>query len=89
MAQIDRLIVSIQGKIISTFSPLDGEVRLRRSNKGNAGRVQIQLGGIWGSVALRDWDIRDGHVLCRQLGYHKAVRVTWYVEAKIKKGERI
>lgn len=65
-----------QEKIILTFFSLDGEVRLRRSNKGNSDRVEIQLGGVWGTVALRHWDIRDAHVLCRQLGYHKAVRVT-------------
>lgn len=67
-----------------TFFPLDGEVRLRRSNKGNADRVEIQLGGIWGTIALMNWDIRDGHVLCRQLGYREAVRVTWYVRRKFK-----
>ena len=57
------------------FFPLDGEVRLHGSNKINEGRVEVKLGGIWGTVSEKDWDIRDGHVVCRQLGYRHAVRV--------------
>ena len=54
---------------------LDGEVRLRGSNEANEGRVEIKLGGVWGTISHRDWDIRDGHVVCRQLGHRRAVRV--------------
>ena len=71
--------------LFSTFFSLDGEIRLRGSNKRNAGRVEIQLGGVWGRVAVKDSDIRDGDVICRQLGYHKAVRMFWYVRRKIEK----
>ncbi|KAJ7374478.1 Neurotrypsin [Desmophyllum pertusum] len=53
----------------------DGEVRLRGSNEIHEGRVEVKLGGIWGTVSEKDWDIRDGHVVCRQLGYRHAVRV--------------
>ena len=59
----------------NTFFSLDGEVRLRGSNETNEGRVEIKLGGIWGTISEKDWDIRDGHVVCRQLGYRQAVRV--------------
>ena len=54
---------------------LDGEVRLRGSGNSNAGRVEVQFGGVWGTVSDREWDIRDGHVVCRQLGYLRAARV--------------
>ena len=57
------------------YLSLDGEVRLRGSNETSAGRVEIRVGGVWGTVSDRGWDIRDGHVVCRQLGYVKAVRV--------------
>lgn len=40
-------------------------------------------------MAVKDWDIRDGDVLCRQLGYHKAVRMMWYVRSKIEKEETV
>ncbi|KAL9954260.1 hypothetical protein ACROYT_G041775 [Oculina patagonica] len=55
----------------------DGDVRLRGSNITNEfeGRVEVKLGGIWGTVSESNWDIRDGHVVCRQLGYRRAVRV--------------
>ncbi|KAL9954251.1 hypothetical protein ACROYT_G041766 [Oculina patagonica] len=54
----------------------DGDVRLRGSNTNEfEGRVEIKLGGVWGTVSEIDWDIRDGHVVCRQLGYRRAVRV--------------
>ena len=54
---------------------VDGEVRLRGSPDNNTGRVEIQVGGVWGTVSDRGWDIKDGHVVCRQLGYLKAVGV--------------
>lgn len=53
----------------------DGEVRLRGSTDANAGRVEVQIGGIWGTVSDIGWDLRSGHVVCRQLGYVKAVQV--------------
>jgi len=60
---------------IYVFFRLDGEVRLHGSNQANEGRVEIKLGGVWGTISYKDWDIRDGHVVCRQLGYRRAVRV--------------
>lgn len=53
----------------------DGEIRLSGSSEVNEGRVEIKLGGIWGTVSDLEWDLREGHVVCRQLGYRQAVRV--------------
>ena len=65
------------------FRFLDGEVRLRGSSEANAGRVEIKIGGVWGTVSDGwGWDIRSGHVVCRQLGYVKAVRVFTYSRSK-------
>ena len=60
---------------ILLFFSLDGEVRLRGLGVTNTGRVEVQFGGVWGTVSDRGWDIRGGHVVCRQLEYLKAVRV--------------
>lgn len=66
--------IASSGDCVSCFS-LDGEVRLRGSNETNAGRVEVQFGGVWGIVSENGWDIRGGHVVCRQLGFLKAARV--------------
>ena len=55
------------------------EVQVRLSGPGNgvsSGRVEIfdpDFG--WGTVCDDSWDIHAGHVVCRQLGFLKAIKV--------------
>ena len=51
-------------------------VRLIGSNNGREGRVEIYDSDVgWGTVCDDSWDIHDGDVVCRILGFRGAKQV--------------
>lgn len=48
------------------------EIRLVGGANPYEGRVEIGLGGAWGTICSNSWDKTDANVICRQLGYATA-----------------
>ena len=53
-------------------------MRLVGGSGPHEGRVEVFHNGVWGTVCHNGWDLQDGMVVCRQLGYGKAVIALMY-----------
>lgn len=50
------------------FLSIPGSIRLQEGRSKLDGRVELYLGGVWGSICSDDWGDEDAAVACRQLG---------------------
>ena len=56
--------------------PKNGALRLVNGDHRYEGRVEFYRDGLWSTICDRKWDINDGEVACRQLGFGPADSVT-------------
>ncbi|XP_022107542.1 deleted in malignant brain tumors 1 protein-like [Acanthaster planci] len=62
-----------------TSAPESMSLRLVHGTAPHSGRVEVYYNGEWGTICgMSGWSMTDGHVICRQLGYTRAVAVKRY-----------
>ena len=58
-----------------THALQNGEVRLVCGESKNKGTVQVYYDGQWGTICDTRWGSSNANVVCRQLGYERALRL--------------
>ena len=54
----------------------NGDVRLTGARRKWMGNIEVYYKGYWGLICDDGWDPRGGDVVCRQLGYKGALKIT-------------
>lgn len=65
----------------------DGSIRLVGGRNPTEGNVEVFYKGRWGSICDDEWDIREAYIVCKMLGYNRAVRATFNSQFGRGRGE--
>ena len=65
----------------------DGSIRLVGGRNSAEGNVEVYYKGRWGSICDDEWDIREAYIVCKMLGYNRAVRATFNSQFGRGRGE--
>ena len=68
------LILTLCVSSIITFVGIVS-VRLSGSITSHEGRVEVLVYGIWGTFCSNGWDMNDANIVCRELGFNKALEI--------------
>lgn len=60
---------SLEAGVICKSANLERKIRLAGSNFPFAGRLEVSIAGVWGTVRNNGWNTTSSDVVCRQLGY--------------------
>ena len=62
--------------LIDDINSYTAPIRLENSSSSAEGRVEVFHKGAWGSICDQSWDLNDGHVVCRMMGYSHATNIS-------------
>ena len=70
-----KTVVCLCVLVLSVLVHASSKVRLTNGDKTGDGRVEVSIDGEWGLVCGDNFDQRDAHVICKQLGYSEDATV--------------
>ncbi len=62
----------------------EGDIRLMDGQTVREGRVEICIEGLWGTICDDYWDVNDGEVVCRKLGFPIFGKTTFFNCSQLK-----